>query len=300
LKNLVPQIAPRLRILPDLTPRQVYHRLRYRLLRQKRLPAFDDRHPCLFVLSTGRTGTKTLSALLRLAPNLFAHHEPRPNLFALSRLAYLHDQRPPAAEILAAAFAVARRELLDYALSCGRGYAETSPQVTFLAPAILRTVPDARFIHLPRPPADVVRSGLRRGWYAGHHRDSSRIRPRPGTEHAHRWQTYTVVQKNLWLWDETNRWILNFTASLPPQQCLRLKAEDLFAGRSAALQRLFAFASASAPPQKKIRAILNKKLNAQKKELPPLSPADRDAIQENLSPFTAQTAAALGYPLTAG
>ena len=291
------KLGPRLRILPDLTPRQVYHRLRYRLLGRKRLPAFDDRHPCLFVLSTGRAGTKTLAALLRLTGNLFAHHEPRPNLFALSRLAYLHGQHPPADEILAVAFATARQEHLDYALSCGRGYAETSPQVTFLAPAILRVLPDARFIHLTRYPAEVVRSGLQRGWYAGNHHDPSRITPRPGTPHADRWPTYTVVQKNLWLWDETNRWILDFTASLPSRQHLRLKAEDLFAGEMETLQRLFAFAGAPLPPPRKIRAILDKKLNAQKPTLPPLSAADRDALLKNLPAFAAETAAALGYTL---
>ena len=298
LKTLIAKIGSRLRVLPDLTPRQVYHRLRYRLLGRTRLQAFDERHPCIFVLSTGRTGTKTLAALLGLASNLFAYHEPRPKLFDLSRLAHLYGQHPLADEIFAVGFLTARQEHLNYALSCGRGYAETSPQVTFLAPAILRALPNARFIHLTRHPADVVRSGVQRGWYAGHHRDPSRISPCPGAEHAVRWQTYTIVQKNLWLWNETNRWILAFTASLPPQQYLRLKAEEVFAAGPETLQQIFAFAGAPVPPPKKARAILSKKLNAQKKGLPPVSTADRAAIEENLAAFTARTAAALGYPLT--
>ncbi len=285
----------RLRILPDLTPRQVYHRLRYRLLHRRRLSAFDDSHPCLFVLSTGRAGTKTLAALLGLTDNLFAYHEPRPKLFALSRLAYLYDRQSPADEILTAAFVTVRQDLLSYALSCGRGYAETSPQVTFLAPAILRALPTVRFIHLTRHPADVVRSGLQRGWYTGHHRDESRITPRPGTLHADRWHAYTPVQKNLWLWDETNRWILTFAASLPPSQILRLRAEDLFAAQPETLRRLFAFVGAPVPPSRRIKAILSKKLNAQKKGLPPLSAADQAAVEQDLPAFAAETAAALGY-----
>jgi len=292
------KISSRLRILPDLSPRQVYYRLRYRVLGRERLQMFDEKRPCLFVLSTGRTGTKTLAALLGLSSNLFAYHEPRPKLFALSRLAYLYGYSSPADEILAVAFATARQELLDYALSCGRGYAETSPHLTFLAPAILRTIPNARFIHLTRHPVAVVRSGVRRGWYAGHRYDPTRITPRPGTEDADRWSTYSVVQKNLWLWDATNRWILDFMSTLPPTQTLHIKAEDIFAGRIETLERLYSFVGTTMPPLRKVHAILRRKLNAQKKGTPPMSEADWADLQTNLARFTAETAARLGYDLS--
>jgi len=298
MEGIFTWISVRLRVLPDLSPRQVYHRLRYRLLRAERLQEFDDAHPSIFVLSTGRSGTKTLAALLGLSSNLFAYHEPRPKLFALSRLAYLYGGSSPADEILAAAFATARQELLEYALSCGRGYAETSPHLTFLAPAILRALPNARFIHLTRHPIAVVRSGVRRGWYAGHRRDSTRITPRPGTEDADRWSTYSVVQKNLWLWDATNRWILDFISTLPPEQVLRIKAEDIFIGRPETMEHLFSFAGATVPPFRKVRAILRKKLNAQKKSVPPLSEADWADLRANVARFAAETAARLGYTLS--
>ncbi|HHS98086.1 MAG TPA: sulfotransferase [Chloroflexi bacterium] len=296
-QRLVRSIGSRLRVLPDLSPRQVYHRLRYRLSGRERLSTFDEEHPCIFALSTGRTGTKTLAALLGLSGNLFAYHEPRPKLFALSRLAYLYGDSSPADEILTAAFATARQELLEYALSCGRGYAETSPHLTFLAPAILRLLPNARFIHLTRHPVAVVRSGVRRRWYAGHHRDPTRITPRPGTEDADRWATYSVVQKNLWLWDATNRWILEFLSTLPPEQALCLKAEEIFAGDYETLKRLYAFAGAPMPSMRRVRSILRKRLNAQKKSAPPFSEADQADLRANLARFTAETASRLGYSL---
>lgn len=285
-----------LRILPDLSLRQIYYRLRHRLLHRGRLHAFDDHHPCVFVLSTGRVGTKTLAAILSLCSNIFAYHEPRPKLFALSRLAYLYNYHPPTDEILTAAFLVARQDLLEYSLSCRRGYVETSPQITFLAPAVLHAIPNVRFIHLARHPVAVVRSGMRRGWYADHPYDSTRITPRPGTKDAEYWETYSVVQKNLWLWAETNRWIIEFMDTLPTHQRFRLKAEDLFTGRPEVLHQLFAFVGCSMPSPSKIHAILRKKLNAQRKGS--LSDEEWNEIWNNVFQFTNEVASRLGYTIS--
>ena len=73
----------------------------------------------------------------------------------------------------------------------------------------------------------------------------------------------TVFQKNIWLWTETNRWILNFTGTLSEGKSLLIKAEDLFSAKEAMLRRLFGFIDASPPPEKKIIQIIRKKLNAQ-------------------------------------
>ena len=76
--------------LIDYSPRQLYYVLRRKILGQQRLQRFDDQHPCVFFLSTGRVGTQTFASLLRLADNVFAYHEPRPNLYGLSRTSYLY------------------------------------------------------------------------------------------------------------------------------------------------------------------------------------------------------------------
>ncbi len=123
-----------------------------RVRRARSLERFDDSHPCVFVLSTGRVGTLTLAALLRAAPGMMALHEPSPRLYELSCLAYRASPSPETALILSAAFKSIRNDTLDLALKLRRGYVETSPQVTFLAPYILDAVPEAKFIHLARPP----------------------------------------------------------------------------------------------------------------------------------------------------
>jgi hypothetical protein len=163
------------------------------------------------------------------------------------------------------AFLLARKELLGQALDCSRGYLETSPQGTFSAAVIQRVVPNVRFIHVVRDPRDVARSGMRRGWYNGHKADATRIVPRANSEVAQHWKSLTLLQKNLWLWSETNRWIIDFTADLPSERKLLIRAEDVFAGREEVMEMVFAFLATPMPPLRKIQRVLSKRLNAQKK-----------------------------------
>lgn len=84
-----PMIIGYLQKLYDSTSRQVIHYFQRKLLKQIRKDSFNSlKTPCVFVLSTGRVGSKTLSALIGPAANVFAYHEPEPNLYGLSKLAY--------------------------------------------------------------------------------------------------------------------------------------------------------------------------------------------------------------------
>ncbi len=252
--------------------------------------------PCVFVLSTGRTGTQNLAALLSLAKGVRALHEPRPKLFGLSHKAYHYGNHPAVRETLAEAFIVARQDLILAWAACGAIYVETSPQVTFLAPTIARVCPTAKFIHLVRDPHAVVRSGMRRGWFQGQQADPYRITPLPQDPYYARWDTLTPFEKNAWLWAETNRWIHAFLTSLPPEHGLLVRAEDIFAGNQSTLEKLFAFVGAAdVPSEKAIQRVLRKRLNAQKQgdfppphDWPPSWHAQFDAI-------VGETAQLLGY-----
>ncbi len=282
--------------LLNRTPIQWYYRL-YRAFSSQRLQDFDQTHPCIFTLSTGRVGTQTLSALLNLAPNVFAYHEPNPSLFGLSQLAYYYSEQPLASQILKEAFKTTRQELFNYVLSCYKGYVETSPQATFLASIILSIIPKVKFIHLVRNPGDVVRSGMRRKWFVDHPNDSTRITPLPNTNTYTQWHSFSQFQKNLWLWNETNRWILDFSAKLPPKKFLLVRSEMLFNGNEETIKSLFSFLETNMPPVKNIQKILGKKLNAQKVGVfPPLSEWTND-MRDDLLAMTGDTARQLGYTL---
>ncbi len=284
-----------LSILPDTTPRQWWQFLRRKLGHYQPLFAFDDQHPLVFVLSSGRTGTQTLAALLALSPHLFSFHEPSPKLYGLGRLAYWHGDTVIVQTILREAVRSARIEAWDYAREAGRGYAETSPQLTFLAPVLQQLQPQARFIHLVRHPYAVVRSGMRRQWYVDHPADRTRLHPRPDDPLSQTWPQLPTMAKIAWLWAETNRWILDFTASLPAEQTLFVQAESLFTADQAILSQLYAFAGASLPPLKKIQRILNRRLNAQRTGDFP-SPAAWDQSQrQEVWHWVGEVAERLGY-----
>jgi hypothetical protein len=283
--------------LVNLSPRELLYYLRRKVVKREKLPEFSDKCVCLFVLSTGRVGTATLAALLGLAKNIFTYHEPEPLLYGLSKLSYEYSDNTDVSKVLQEAFFVARHELMERSLDYGMGYIESSPQATFLAPYIQKVVPDVRFIHLVRDPRDVVRSGMRRKWYEGHGADKTRIIPRPGSSAGREWESYSAFKKNLWLWNETNSWILQFTSGVPAERILLLRSEDVFGASEEAIKKLFTFIGSSLPPGRKIAHVLGKKLNQQKTGTFPESEIWSDEMQGDLLKITGRTAQSLGYTL---
>lgn len=275
---------------------QLFNRVSTRLRCRRILESFDSQHPAVFVLSTGRAGTKTLSALLGLAHNVLAYHEPTPKLYNLSRLSYEKLPAQPLEEVFQEAFLLARNGNLRHSLCRRKGYVETSPQVTFLGPVIARAIPRVSFIHLVRDPRDVVRSGMRRGWYRGHPYDATRIRPREGSG-AHRdWRSYDAFRKNLWLWTETNRWIIRFRRETD-SAVYPLRAEDVFDSNRDVINSLFSFIGSSVPPQRHITRILGRKLNAQRTGSFPEYSDWSDQMCQTLVKVAGEVAAQVGYDL---
>jgi hypothetical protein len=244
----------------------------------------------VFVLSTGRVGTETLAALLQGAAGLDAWHEPDPLLYRLSHLAY---QNPLATDVVAEGFLLARRQAIANSESRGLRYVETSPQVTFLGCAIAQVLPSSKFVHLVRHPADVVRSAMRRSWFAGHACDQTRITSSDKND----WARLTAFEKNAWLWSETNRWIMSFGDLLGPDRFHRIRSEDMYAGDPHALQELWGFIGAGAPSLKHVRNILRKRLNEQRSGFFPRRSEWPEEMNASLSLTCAEVASRLGYIL---
>jgi hypothetical protein len=283
--------------LVSRSPREVFYYLRRKVAGREKLHEFSDERVCLFVLSTGRVGTETVAALLGLTRNIIAYHEPRPLLYGLSKLSYEYSDNADVSKVLQEAFFTARQELMKRSLDYGMGYVESSPQVTFLAPFIQEAVPNVRFIHLVRDPRDVIRSGMRRKWYEGHGADKTRITPRPDSSAAREWGSYSAFKKNLWLWNETNSWIMNFTSGVPAERILLLHSEDVFKASPEALEKLFIFAGSSLPSVRRIAHVLGKKLNQQKTGTFPESEVWSDEMLRDLLNIAGRTAQILGYGL---
>ncbi len=206
-----------------------------------------------FVLSTGRTGTKTLAALFDQSPHIAPHHEPEPRLIALSYLAWtgVEDER-----FWREAVQVARDPLLFEALKSGKLYFEASNRMTFLAPALKAAYPRSRFLLVSRRAGGFIKSAMKRGYYQGHPWDHARPRPAQG------WGDQTPEQKCAWLWAETHRFALDF-AEAAGDRAMILHAEDLFAGDLGRVVDVFAFVGVDPPPTPRLQAVLDSPRNAQ-------------------------------------
>ncbi len=220
--------------------------------------------PCLFVLSTGRVGTKTLSALLALSPEVHSYHEPLPRLIKASYDVYMDEgiSSEAASNILYAA----RDDRICQALYNGQIYTETNNRMTYFAPILAQAFPASKFIHLYRHPYDVIRSGMRRKYYLSHKWDFARISPRKGSPFARDWQRRSPLEKTTWFWAEVNQFAIDFLKTLPENRKLSLKSEKLFAGETQTIKDLYTFLETPIPDPEQIEKVLEQKLNAQPKE----------------------------------
>ncbi len=280
--------------------RKIFYMFKWKLTGQRHPDQFSESHPCVFVLSTGRVGSETMAHILKKSGNALVYHEPLPELFGLSKKAYelfpgyLGDEKMKS--LLMEGFLTARRALFDHALYCDRGYIEAGPPATFLAPVIHETIPQVKFIHLIREPMSVVRSALRRKWYSGHPYDPTRIIPLADSQFRESWDDFSPVEKNCWLWAETNRWIHQFLQGLPEDRSITLHSEDVFSADPQAIHLLFELINQPNPSKQALDRILRMRFNAQETGTG-VDHLDENALREPLLSFFYQMAADFGYAL---
>ena len=100
----------------------------------------------IFVLSTGRCGTKLITKILSANPNFEVYHAPFPELTPFSHTAY-HKKDHESASL---AFEASRYEYIRNDFLTGQRYVETNNRITFFCYAIAKLYPEAQFIHLYR------------------------------------------------------------------------------------------------------------------------------------------------------
>ena len=251
--------------------------------------------PCVFVISTGRAGSKTLTALFALSSRVLSEHEPMPRLVKSSFDAYMEGPSIATSDRWRDLVYAARDDLVCEANRKGRIYVETNNRMTYLAPVLARCFPASRFVHLHRHPYEVVRSGMRRGYYENHNWDFARVRPRAGELLAVAWDAMPSIEKCAFFWARINGEADAFLATLPESRRLSLAAEDLFAGEESTLRRLFAFVGLDLPPRDMLDDVLGEKINAAVRGSFPVpadwTEQDRAAVWGQVGPL----ATALGY-----
>lgn len=179
----------------------------------------------LFVLNTGRAGSRTVANVLSQHPELVSTHEPLPRLIE-ETAEYRYGRYP--AERLAALLAESRPASID-----GRRYCETANRLSLAVPVLAETFPDAQFLWLVRDGRDVVSSGMQRGWF-----DPSVVKDTPWERHRLRgdelgevdpaeWADWSPFRRVSWLWRRTNEIIDADLSALEPDRSMLVRLEEL-------------------------------------------------------------------------
>jgi hypothetical protein len=221
---------------------------------QKTIEDMYNEYSPVFILSTGRSGSKFIAALINCSSNITAYHEPRPTLQYFSNYAFHHQNEE---KVLTNMIDAARMELILEVFIKNSIYVESNQCLTFFAPVIAKRFKKSKFVHIVRHPGDFVRSAVRKGW---HKNDSIWESGRVKMEDKNQWAKMDQIERLSWLWMETNRFIENFKKQINTQRVLTLKTEDLIK-KIETVKKLLEFIGAQDIDGEKIEEIQRKKIN---------------------------------------
>ena len=219
----------------------------------------------VFVLSTGRCGTKTLAALGELMSAVDAHHEPEPKLLEASYLYYMNSCPHASEDFWQGLLAGNRDEMMRHAGRSEKIYFETNNRLALLGELLISRYPKAKFVHVVRHPCDFVRSAMRRNYYNNHPWDFARISPRPDEPDSEIWNEFGQLEKCAWLWSKTNSHIDRLLRGVSATRILFMRSEDIFNNIENSAETLLAFSGGkkNVPKVEKIEKVLGMKLNQQ-------------------------------------
>jgi hypothetical protein len=188
-----------------------------------------------FVVSTGRSGTKTLATLLSLTGGCVCMHEPFPQLIMESS-AYRYGT-------------ISDVELLDLLRETrsphvdGSIYCESNQTLSLIIPLLSEAFPEARFLWLIRNGLDMVASAYAKQWYSGHSENHDRYEDCPPIERAwidgrirgdqcgdmspDAWRRLDRFRRCCWYWDYVNRTIEDDLTQYAANRFELLRLEDL-------------------------------------------------------------------------
>lgn len=142
---------------------------------------------------------------------------------------------------------------------------------------------------------------MRRRWYETNSRlDKYRIHPSADDPYFYEWGTASAFEKICWYWNAYNTFALQFSAAIPAERILLLKAEDLFKGKTETIKGLYQFLGVECPSQDLIETVLRRKINHQVKGQFPVFEKWEESDYLKLLEIASKTMSALEYPLENG
>lgn len=116
----------------------------------------------VFLITPGRSGTKTLIQYLQRNSDLFAIHAPTPWLATVGSLFWKNEVGVEGAKW---AYYSSRESYLQMAYEMGLTFVDGDCKNLPLLPALADFFPNSKFVHVLRNPVKFVCSGLDRGYY---------------------------------------------------------------------------------------------------------------------------------------
>ena len=178
-----------------------------------------------FILTTGRSGSKSIASYLSSSPEIVCRHEPEPVLIEeASEYFYGNFPHEKMVELLRST----RQPEIE-----GRQYGESNQKLSFIIPAAIEAFPQLKFIWLIRDGRDVVNSTHSIGWY-----DNSLLQGSMWQEHLidgvksgdvseEDWSAMDSFEKCCWYWSFTNNVIKNNLAQMDKSRWMVIRLEDI-------------------------------------------------------------------------
>lgn len=210
----------------------------------------------IFVLTTGRSGSKLIASILEKEILIDSFHEPFPNLKLINNKAF-HSQANE--EYLKGVFEAARIERIFSSFQKHKKYFESNQCITFFAYIIDDLFPNSKFIHLIRDPADFVLSAYKLGWY-----EEDTLWEQGRIKDENNWGSLDRIEKLYWLWNQTNIYIDDFKKSIDENRIKTIKSEDLFNNLNS-VENIIQFIGVENIDKKKISKLQKKPINNKKK-----------------------------------
>ena len=179
-----------------------------------------------FVLSSGRSGSKTSSEVFSQFDNCFCGHHCQPE-FVVEASEYFYGDYPR--EKIAQDLRESRRPMVE-----GRIYGEANLQFSLILPILVDEFPDAKFLWWMRDGRDAVASMYYRGWFDPTNKRVKEIwhrgrlqGDRTGDFTPDAWAALDRFEKCCWLWKKYNLVIQEGLAGLNDDRWRFVQLESL-------------------------------------------------------------------------
>ena len=224
-------------------------------VRQSDIKEMYQSYQPVFILSTGRSGTKFLSALFNASKAINAFHEPIPALEYFPNKIYQGNIKLHSLKNIVDA---TRMEIILDTFIRNNIYVESNHCLTFFCRAISEVFTNAKFIHIIRHPGNFIVSAARKGWYVN---DTIWETGRIKMKNTEQWGGLSQLEKLGWYWHQSNDFIEKFKMGIDDHSRIATyRIEDLFSNAEMA-SKILEFIGATDVKRAKIQKIQRKKIN---------------------------------------